>query len=92
MRHIAKFLQIEIDEAKFPIMVEHCTFENMQRTAPQHWPIMDFLYQTGVNTFFNKGTNGRWRDILTPTDLQKYDEVVAANLSKDCAHWLVTAN
>jgi len=90
MRHIAQFLNIEIDEAKFPQMVEHCTFDYMRRTASTHSPILDMVFQAGGNTFFNKGTNGRWKDLLTAADLQKYDEVVRANLSSDCAHWLAT--
>jgi aryl sulfotransferase len=90
MRQIAKFLDIEIDEAKFPQMVEHCTFDYMRRTASKHSPILDMVFQAGGNTFFNKGTNGRWKDLLTAADLKKYDEVVRANLSADCAHWLAT--
>jgi len=90
IRHIASFLGIEIDEARFPAIVEHCTFEYMRRTASEHSPILDMVFQSGGNTFFNKGTNGRWKDSLTGDDLQKYDQAVRANLTRDCAHWLAT--
>jgi aryl sulfotransferase len=89
MRRIADFLGIEIDEARFPAMVEHCTFEYMQRSA-QNVPLLDMVFQKGGNTFFNKGTNGRWKDLLTPADLEKYEEVMRTNLTPDCAHWLAT--
>lgn len=65
MRRIANFLSIEIDEAKFQAMVEHCTFDYMRQTASQHSPILDVVFQAGGNTFFNKGTNGRWKDVLS---------------------------
>jgi aryl sulfotransferase len=90
MRRIAAFLGIAIDETKFPSMVEHCTFDYMQRTASQHSPILDMVFQNGGRTFFNKGTNGRWKDLLTASDLQRYEEAVQANLTPDCARWLAT--
>jgi aryl sulfotransferase len=89
MRRIADFLGIEIDEARFPAMVEHCTFDYMQRTS-KNVPVLDMIFQNGGNTFFNKGTNGRWKDLLTPADLEKYEEAVRTNLTPDCAHWLAT--
>jgi aryl sulfotransferase len=90
IRNIARFLGIEIDEAKFPTIVEHCTFDYMQRTASKHSPILDMVFQAGGNTFFNKGTNGRWKDSLTAADLLKYDEMVRSSLTPDCAHWVAT--
>jgi aryl sulfotransferase len=90
MRHIAKFLGIDIDETKFPLMVEHCGIDYMRRTSSQHSPMLDMAFQEGGKTFFNKGTNGRWKDLLTAADLARYDEVVRANLTPDCAHWIAT--
>ena len=90
MRRIARFLDIEIDEANWPAMVEHCTFDYMKKTASAHSPVLDMVFQGGGNTFFNKGTNGRWRDVLTAADLQKYDDAVRANLTPECARWVAT--
>jgi aryl sulfotransferase len=90
MRHIARFLGVEIDEAKLPAMVEHCSIDYMRRTASQKSPILDMVFQGGGNTFFHKGTNGRWKDALTAADLQRYDDEVRAHLTSDCAHWLAT--
>jgi aryl sulfotransferase len=90
MRHIGSFLGIEIDEAKFPTLVEHCSLEYMRRHASEKAPILDMVFQQGGVTFFNKGTNGRWKDALTAADLQRYDDEVRAHLTEDCAHWLAT--
>ena len=62
MRRIARFLDIPIDESKMPAMLEHCSLDYMRRTASQHSPILDMVFQQGGATFFNKGTNGRWKD------------------------------
>ena len=90
MRRIAGFLGIEIDEARWPAMVEHCTFDYMKRTASSHSPILDVVFNGGGSTFFNKGTNGRWRDVLSAADLEKYARIASANLTPACAHWVAT--
>ena len=53
-------------------------------------PVFKDACEGGLKTFVYKGTNGRWRDILTSEDLEKYDNVVNANLTPDCAQWHAT--
>ena len=31
------------------------------------------MFKNGGTTFINKGTNGRWRDVLTPDDIARYE-------------------
>jgi len=88
MRRIAAFLGIAINEERFPTMVEHCTFEYMRNFAKA--PILDQIFQKGGATFFNKGTNGRWRDLLTAADLEEYARVERERLTPDCARWVAT--
>ncbi len=45
-------------------------------------------FKDGSRTFFFKGTNGRWRDVLTPEELALYEEKAAQVLSPDCRAWL----
>jgi aryl sulfotransferase len=90
MRRIAGFLDIRIDEARWPMMVEHCTFDYMKRTAVANPSMLDAMFKGGGNTFFNKGTNGRWRDVLCTADLQKYEQIANANLTPECARWVAT--
>ena len=49
-------------------------------------------YSGGAKTFVNKGTNGRWRDVLTADDVAFYERTLAAQLTPDCAHWLTTGH
>ena len=36
----------------------------------------------------NKGTNGRWRDVLTEQELAEYDAACEKALTPDCRAWL----
>ena len=46
------------------------------------------VFENGADSFFHKGTNGRWRSVLTPEQLDRYDALVADGLSDDAANWL----
>jgi aryl sulfotransferase len=92
MRGIAKFLETEIDESLWPAMVEHCTFDYMKKNGDKLSQIVGHIFDGGGSSFINKGTNGRWRDVLSADDLAKYDRVVRENLTPDCAHWLATGD
>ena len=70
MRRIAAFLGIEIDESRFPAMIEHCGIDDMRRAASAA-PVLDMVFKDGSTTFFNKGTDGRWKDGPTAADLPR---------------------
>ena len=88
IRDIAGYLDIAIDEAAFPKILEHCSLEFMRKCAPKS-SVLDVIFQGGGN-FINKGTNGRWKDVLSAEDSAKCDQEAAKHLSPDCAHWLKT--
>lgn len=90
MRRIAEFLDIRIDEKRWPTIVEHCTFDYMKNNAQYSAPLGGALWEGGAKTFINKGTNGRWKDRLTADDLRAYEERARAELGEACAHWLAT--
>jgi aryl sulfotransferase len=90
MRKIAAFLDVRIDEARWPAIVEHCTFNYMRKTALAQSPVLNFMFREGANTFFHKGTNGRWREVLSAADVERYEETVRAHFTPSCAHWVAT--
>ena len=47
-------------------------------------------FKGGEASFIYKGTNGRWRDLLTADDLALYEAAKARVLPPDCAAWLET--
>jgi aryl sulfotransferase len=90
MRKIASFLGTVIDETSWGTLVEHCTFDHMRDTAQAHSPALDWMFQEGAHTFFYRGTNGRWREVLSAEDVLRYEEAARTNLTSDCAHWIAT--
>ncbi|MGH6967207.1 MAG: sulfotransferase domain-containing protein [Phenylobacterium sp.] len=90
MRQIAEFLEIEVPQAKWPTLVEHCTFEFMKAHAERYAPLGGMPWEGGAETFINKGVNGRWRDVLTAADSLAYETKAREELGEDCARWLLT--
>lgn len=90
IRRIATFLEIPIDEKRWPGIVERCTFDYMKAHAANSAPLGGALWEGGAETFINKGTNGRWRDLLTAEDCRAYEARAIAELGEVCARWLMT--
>ena len=90
MREIAEFLEIDVPEAKWPQVVEHCTFDWMKANADRTAPGGGMFWEGGGDTFIHKGTNGRWKDVLTPAESLAYERMAVERLGPECAHWLAT--
>jgi aryl sulfotransferase len=90
MRRLAAFLEIPIDEARFPAQVHHCTFEYMKANATPSVPLGGAFWDGGAETFIHKGENGRWRDLLTADDCAAYEARARRELGDACARWLAT--
>jgi len=89
VRRVGDFLGIEIDEVSWPAILEHCSLNYMRKVASEEAGIK-MVFKDGADTFFNKGTNGRWKDVLSAAEIARCDEVAAQRLTPDCAHWLRT--
>jgi aryl sulfotransferase len=87
MRRIADFLGIEPDESVWPQLVHDATFESMKSEAKQFSDQMAMVFEGGSDRFFFKGTNGRWRDVLTAEDLELYERAVS-KLDPELRNWL----
>jgi aryl sulfotransferase len=90
IHRIARFLSIGPSADAWPKIVAHCSFDYMKNNADSTGPKGTDMRAGGSSSFFHKGTNGRWRDVLTDEDIARYESAVAANLTPDCAHWLKT--
>ncbi len=88
IRRIAAFLDIPIDEARLPAIVEHCSFDWMKRNAAKTVPAGGAFWEGGAETFIHKGVNGRWRDVLSPDEAGAYEVKARAELGEPCAAWL----
>jgi len=91
IRRIAAFLNIDIDNKEaWEAIIEHCSFQYMRENASRLTPLFDQLFEGGGKSFIHKGSNGRWRDVLTPADIQKYEGLAREKLTPECMHWLAS--
>jgi aryl sulfotransferase len=90
IRRIAAFLEIPIDEEKWPAILEHCSFAHMKANATKSVPLGGAFWDGGAQTFVHKGVNGRWRDALVGDDCARYEAMARDELGPECARWLET--
>ena len=88
VRRIAAFLDIAVEESRWPDILDHCKFDYMKANASKYITAGDELWEGGPKTFINKGTNGRWRDVLTEAESRRYEERAVRELGTACARWL----
>jgi hypothetical protein len=63
-------------------------FDAMKQDATRNEEsVKPLFFEGGARRFFYKGTNGRWRDVLTEEDLALY-ETAAAQLDPGLRSWL----
>ena len=90
IRRIASFLGIPVDESHWDAIVEHCGFGYMKRHATKSVPLGGIFWDGGAQTFIHKGTNGRWRDMLTAEDCARYERMAVERLGQACTRWLAS--
>lgn len=88
IERIAAFLDIEVPEAALPDLLENLSLEAMRDEAARNQPGMSRIWTEGARTFFFKGTNGRWKDVLSADELSLYEETAARELTPECQAWL----
>jgi len=87
MHRIADFLEIDVPEALWEDVVDRCTFESMRESGDKVGPF-DILFEGGVKGFIFKGTNGRWRDVLTSEEVAHYQKRASECLPAEAVDWL----
>ncbi len=86
MRKVADFLGEQVPEDLWPSIVQQCTFESM-RQASLSITELDRHFVGGGSTFFHKGTNGRWRGVLTTDELAAFDDRCRKRLQPGAIEW-----
>jgi len=89
MRKLADYLGIEVPDERWPAVVHACEFETVKKNPEKVVvPMYDVIFKEGGQTFIHKGTNGRWKDVLTDDELALYHQAMEKTLSPDCIRWL----
>lgn len=87
VRRIARFLGLPLDEKLLPGILERCSFTWMKTNSDRIGDFAD-LFVGGGEAFFFKGTNGRWRDVLTPAEIELYERCSREMLPAELKAWL----
>lgn len=88
IRRLADFLSISVAEEWLPAITQAVTLEAMREREDRLDPGLRNVWKEGARSFFHKGTNGRWRDVLSAEEVQMYDAKAAQVLTPDCRAWL----
>ncbi|MEZ4619859.1 MAG: sulfotransferase domain-containing protein [Caldilineaceae bacterium] len=92
IRHIADYLAIALTDEELNTVAQAVSFaatkQNAATMAPMPAAAVQMTWKAGLDTFFFKGTNGRWRSVLTPAELAMCEAAKARVLTPDCARWL----
>ncbi|HKJ60367.1 MAG TPA: sulfotransferase domain-containing protein, partial [Hyphomicrobiales bacterium] len=88
IQNVIAFLGISCLEETRRAICELVTFKSMRRDAIKLSDGPDDDLKGGARTFFNKGTNGRRRGVLSDTELDRYEATAKAVLSPECKAWM----
>jgi aryl sulfotransferase len=88
MRRVARFIDVEVDESVWSHLVGAARFQAMCDAGESLMPHAGTLFPEGARRFFFKGTNGRWRGILTDEDLALYQAKARMKFPAALASWL----
>ena len=90
IRKLAAFLDIPVDPDTWDAILEHCSFDYMKKHATRSVPLGGAFWDGGSETFINKGTNGRWKEVLTQEQSERYEKLCVEKLGTACSRWLNT--
>jgi len=92
IRRIANWIGRPITDAEIERIAGEVNFASMKKKAIQADEAdagdEPQFFRGGNAAFINKGTNGRWREVLTEADLELYEAAKTRVLTPDCAAWL----
>lgn len=87
MRRISAFLNVDVPAESWTETVDRCTFDRMRSDADRVGNF-DRVFEGGAASFLFKGTNGRWREVLTEDELQRYRRRSGELMTPEAAFWL----
>lgn len=88
MRRVARFLEIDVEDAVWPDLVRGAGFEAMRANADRLAPNSDHAMWKDNKAFFRSGASGGWRDVLTPENQRLFEETMARNYPDDMIAWM----
>jgi aryl sulfotransferase len=88
MEKVGAFLGINTPPELLPKLAQAASFDAMKREGKSLLPELDQIFDRGADRFINQGTNGRWRDVLKPEDIERYETLAREKLTPSAARWI----
>jgi hypothetical protein len=88
MRRLAAAVHIDVDEDRWPALVEAATFDRMRDRAEELAPQAPNKYWNDTDGFFYSGTSGQWLSFFDDGDEARYAALVDAVAPPDLAAWV----
>jgi hypothetical protein len=88
MRRVAAALEVPVDEARWPTFVEAATLKSMRARATGLAPDAHLGLWQSDEGFFRSGGTRDWADLLTPSDLDHFDQRLR-ELAGDAYGWVI---
>ena len=85
---ISDFLDTGAAPDRIAEVAQAVSLERMREMGEIYVPRGGENWKGGARTFLHKGSNGRWRDVLSAGELALYDAACDRTLSDDCRAWL----
>ena len=88
MRAIADFLEVQVKPEDCGRRSALLLVRLDEAQCNQATPLGGAFWDGGAEIFINKGTNGRWQQVLSAADSKAYEARARAELGEECATWL----
>ena len=88
INRVATFLDMPVTAKQVAAVAQAVQFDRMKQEATADPTAGTDTWKGGLATFFHKGTNGRWRDVLSAEEVAMYEGTARKVLTPDCKEWL----
>ena len=88
LRRLAAFLAIPLADEDLPLLMQAVSLDTMRERESRLNKSWSATFKKGAGTFFYKGVNGRWKDVLSAEELALYEQKAEQVLTPDCRAWL----
>jgi aryl sulfotransferase len=88
IHRIADFLNIPVSKHQLQEIARGVHLATMREEAERTDAGLVKSFRGGANTFFFKGINGRWKDVLSAEELELYPLALEKNLTPEAVNWI----
>ena len=88
MRRLASVLGVDVDDSKWPTLVEAATFDKMRDRASDLAPQVTNEFWQDDSRFFHVGGSGQWRSFFDDAAQERYEKRLGSVASPELVAWL----